>query len=100
MEQLYAALLLHKAGHPVNEANMRKVLEAAGAKINEGQIKAVVAALEGANIDEIISKASAMAVAPAAHAGPAPAAEKKEEKKEEKKVSEEEASAGLSALFG
>ena len=66
MEQLYAALLLHKAGHQVNEANMKKVLEAAGAKTNEGQIKAVVAALEGANIDEIISKASVAMAAPAA----------------------------------
>jgi len=98
MEQLYAALLLHKAGHPINEANMKKVLDAAGSKANEGQIKAVVAALEGANIDEIISKASVAMAAPAATA--APAAEKKEEKKEEKKVSEEEAAAGLGALFG
>jgi large subunit ribosomal protein L12 len=98
MEQLYAALLLHKAGHPINEANMKKVLEAAGAKTNEGQIKAVVAALEGANIDEIISKASVAMAAPAVGAAPA---EKKEEKKvEEKKVSEEEAAAGLGALFG
>jgi len=97
MEQLYAALLLHKAGHPVNEANMKKVLEAAGAKTNEGQIRAVVAALEGANIDEIISKASvAMTAAPAA----APAEKKEEKKIEEKKVSEEEAAAGLGALFG
>jgi len=99
MEQLYAALLLHKAGHKITEANMKKVLEAAGAKAEEGQIKATVAALEGANIDDIISKASAMAAAPAAHAG-AVAHEKKEEKKEEKKVSEEEAAAGLGALFG
>jgi len=99
MEQLYAALLLHKAGHKITEANMKKVLEAAGAKAEEGQIKATVAALDGANIDEIISKASAMAAAPA-HAGAAPAHEKKEEKKEEKKVSEEEAAAGLGALFG
>lgn len=98
LELLYSALLLHKAGHPINEANMKKVLDAAGAKANEGQIKAVVAALEGANIDEIISKASvSMAAAPVVSAAPA---EKKEEKKEEKKVSEEEAAAGLSNLFG
>ena len=100
MEQLYAALLLHKAGHQINEANMKKVLEAAGAKTSEGQIKAVVAALEGANIDEIISKASAAMAAPVASAGAAPAEKKEEKKVEEKKVSEEEAAAGLGALFG
>lgn len=101
MEVLYSALLLHKAGQQINEENMKKVLNAAGAKVEEGQIKAVVAALEGANIDEIISKASAMTVAAAPAAGQAAqATEKKEEKKEEKKVSEEEAAAGLSALFG
>jgi large subunit ribosomal protein L12 len=101
MEQLYAALLLHRAGQPVNADNMKKVLSAAGAKTDEGQIKAVVAALEGVNIDDVISKASTMmAAAPAASAGGAAPAEKKEEKKEEPKVSEEEAAAGLGSLFG
>jgi large subunit ribosomal protein L12 len=102
MEMIYAALLLHKAGKEINEENMKKVLEAAGVEADVGRIKAVVSALEGANIDEIIEKASVVAAAPAAApaAGAAPAAEapKKEEKSEEKK--EEEAAAGLAGLFG
>ncbi len=100
MEMMYAALLLHKAGKEINEENMKKVLEAAGANADIGMIKAVVSALEGANIEEIIEKASAVAAAPVAAAPAASApAEKKEEKKEEKKT-EEEAAAGLAGLFG
>ena len=84
---MYASLLLHKLGQPINEENLKKVLTAAGAQADEGRIKAVVAALEGANIEEVIEKASAMAAAPVAaapSAGAAPAEEKKEEKKDEK----------------
>ena len=102
MEYMYAALLLHKAKHPINEANMKKVIEAAGITADAGRIKAVVAALEGAHIDDIIAKASTMMAAPSAAPAAVPgaaAAEKKEEKKDEKK-SEEEAAAGLGALFG
>ena len=99
---MYAALLLHKAGKPVNEENMKKVLSATGITVDDGRVKAVVAALDGANIDEVIEKASAMTVAaaPAAGAAPAGGAAKKEEAPEEKKISEEEAAAGLSSLFG
>ena len=32
MEYVYAAMLLHKAGHKVDEAHVKKVLEAAGVK--------------------------------------------------------------------
>ena len=102
MEYIYAALLVHKAGNKVDEANVKKVLEAAGVKVDEARVKALVASLEGVNIEEAIKKA---AVAPAA-AAPAPEAKaegKKEEKKkapEEEKKAEEAAAAGLSALFG
>jgi len=100
MEYLYAALLLHKAKQPINEEKMKKTLEAAGVAPDLGRIKAVVAALNGANIDDIIAKAAAAAVAPAAApaAHAAPAAEKKPEKDDKK--SEEDAAAGLGALFG
>ena len=105
MEYVYAAMLLHKAGQKIGEASMKKVLEAAGAKVDEPRIKALVAALDGVNIDEAIEKAAT----PVAVAAPvaavtvdnkaAKAAEAKKKEEEEKK-SEETAAAGLGALFG
>jgi len=99
MEYVYTAMLLHKAGKPVTEEHVKKVLEAAGVHADAAKIKALVAALEGVNIEEAIKKAAVAPVAVAAAApASAPAHEKKAEKKEEKK--EEEAAAGLGALFG
>ncbi len=104
MEYVYSALLLHKAGQKVTEDTVKKVLTAAGAKPDENRIKALVASLEGVNIDEAIKSAAvapvaaAPAAAGAAHAGVDKAAEKKAE--EEAKKKEEEAVAGLGALFG
>jgi large subunit ribosomal protein L12 len=99
MESVYAALLLHKLNKEVNEENLKKVLQAAGAQPDEVKTKALVAALSEVNIDEAL-KSAVVAPAPAA-AAPAeavPKEAKKEEKKEEEK--EEEALAGLSSLFG
>jgi len=104
MEYIYAAMLLHKAGKKIDEAGVKKVLEAAGVGVDDGKIKALVAALDGVNIDEAVKEAAAAPVAATAPAsapagGDSKPAEKKEEKKEEKK-SAEEAAAGLGALFG
>jgi large subunit ribosomal protein L12 len=96
MEIIYGALLLHSAKQPIDEANVTKVLQAAGLTPDSSKVKAMVAALESVNIDEAISKA-AMPVAAPAEAN----AEKKEEKKEEdieKKA--EQAVEGLAGLFG
>ena len=76
----------------------------AGVKPDEARIKALVASLEGVDIDKAIEKA-AVPVATAPTAAPAEGGkeEKKEgekKKKEEEKVSEEKAAAGLGALFG
>lgn len=110
MEYIYSALLLHTAGKEINEENIKKVLDAAGIASDATRIKALTASLDGVNIEEAISKsvvAPAAAPAGVAATGEAPAEgkkdkkEKKEEKKEEEeKVSEEEAAAGLGALFG
>ena len=110
MEYVYSAMLLHSAGKKITEENIKKVLTAAGVKADDARIKALTASLEGVNIDEAIQTAAVpvAAAAPAAPAGKesAPAEGKPEEKKEEKKkkekpeVSEEEAAAGLGALFG
>ncbi|MDP6293155.1 MAG: 50S ribosomal protein P1 [Candidatus Woesearchaeota archaeon] len=96
MEYVYAALLIHKAGGKVEEASVKKVLEAAGIQPDEARLKALCAALQDVNIDEAVEKAATVA-APAGDAAP-----KEEKKKEEKKeeVNEEQAAAGLSALFG
>ncbi|MCX6698800.1 MAG: 50S ribosomal protein P1 [Methanomicrobiales archaeon] len=101
MEYIYAALLLHKAGKPVKEDSVKAVLTASGIAVDESRVKALVAALDGVDIDDAISKAAvaqvAVAAAPAA-AGAAPAAA--EEVKEDKKEEEESGMAGLGALFG
>ncbi|MBI4214423.1 50S ribosomal protein P1 [archaeon] len=99
MEFVYAALMLHSAKKEVNEASLKKIAEAAGLQADEVKIKALVASLEGVNIDDAIKQSVAFAAAPATTVAPGGAAPAKEEKKEEKK-SEEEAAGGLAALFG
>ena len=93
MEEVYASLVLHASGKPVTVENLTKVLQSAGITPDEGKLKALVASLEGVNIDQLLEQA--IAAAPAAKVE-----EKKEEKKEDEGKKAEEASAGLSALFG
>ncbi len=96
MEYIYAALLLHKLGKPVDEAGITSVMKAAGASIDEAKVKTLIASLKGVDINKELESAALMAAAPAAGSGAG--AEKKEEKKEEVKA--EAAAEGLSALFG
>jgi len=98
MEYVYAALVLHKAGKEITESSLKKVLEAAGVHADDGRLKALVAALQGVNIDEAIKNAAPVAAVAAPAAAGAKHEAKKEEKKEEKKP--EEAAAGLGSLFG
>lgn len=106
MEYIYSAMLLHSAKKDITEKNVSKVLEAAGVAADEARVKALVASLEEVNIEEAINTAVAAPVAAAAPAAPAAEGgkeEKKEEKKEEEEeevVSEDDAVAGLGALFG
>ena len=103
MEYVYASLLLHAAKKEINEEGITKVLEAAGVTPDAARAKALVAALEGVNIEEAISKAAmpvaAVAAAPAAE-GEEKKEKKEEESEEEKEKKAEEAAAGLGALFG
>ena len=97
MEYVYAALLLHKLGKPVDEESIRKLLSATGAEIDESKVKSLVASLKDVNIDEELEKAvvgiSASVPSGASGAGETKAEEPKEEKREA-------AAEGLSALFG
>jgi large subunit ribosomal protein L12 len=96
---MYAALLLHKAGKPVNEDSLAGVVKAAGVEVDQVKVKALASALSEINIDEALKNASAMAMAAPAAAAPAAAAKAEEKPKEEEKK-EEEALAGLASLFG
>ena len=106
MEYVYAALLLHNAGKPVNEENVAKLLKAAGVKADPVRVKALVASLDEVDIEEAIKTAPAMMAAAPAVVTPATAKAKPEAKKEEKETKEEEkekeeaALEGLGALFG
>ncbi len=102
MEYVYAAMLLHTAGKTIDESGLTAVLKAAGVTADSARIKALTAALDGVNINEVIASAAvtAVAAAPAAASGGGGAAAKESKKDEEPGVSEEEAAAGLGALFG
>jgi large subunit ribosomal protein L12 len=102
MEYLHAALLLHSAHKPIDEDNIGKVLNAAGVTPDEARIKALVAALEGVDIEEAINTSAGFAAAPTAAPAAAPTSEKPaaEAKAEEAKEEEEEEDLGLTSLFG
>ena len=92
MEYVYAALLLHRTSKEITEENMKKVIEATGAELDESKLKTLLASLKGVDIEEELEAATVAAAAPAS--GEAKAEEKKEEPKAEA------AAEGLSALFG
>jgi large subunit ribosomal protein L12 len=98
MEYTYAALLLHKVGKDINEDNLKAVIAATGATVDEAKVKVMVASLKDVDIADKLANAS-VAAAPAAGGAAAPAgdAPKEEKKKEEPKA---EAAEGLASLFG
>ena len=105
MEYVYTAMLLHSAGTEVNAKSVEKVLKAAGVKAEKSRAEALVASLEGVDIEEAM--ATAAGAAPAAATAPAAAASSEEapaeeetKEEEEEEVSEEDAVSGLGALFG
>ena len=103
MEYVYAALLLHKLQKDINEDNLKAVVSASGADVNEAQVKSLVAALADVDIDEAVKAAPvavAAAAAPAAEETAAPEEPKEEEKKKDEGKDEEAAMEGLSSLFG
>lgn len=97
MEYIYAALLLHKLEKEVSEENVKKVVAATGADVDDSKIKSLISSLKDVDIENELANASLVSSAPVS-GGEAP----KEEKKEEKKKEEPKAAAaeGLGALFG
>lgn len=113
MEYVYSALLLHSAGESVEEDAITDVLEAAGVEVDEARVKALVASLDGVDIEETLEGAAAApAAAPAAGGGGAAAGapdegadEAEEEEAEDEEdpgddVDEEAGEEGLGQLFG
>ena len=99
MQYVYAAMLIHSAGKDINEAGVEGILKSAGVEFDSARVKAMVASIKNINIDDAIAKAAVaqVAAAPAA-SGEAAKEEVNEEENSAKK--EEEAAAGLGALFG
>ena len=98
MEYIYTALLLHSAGKEINEQNVKNVIQGAGIKADDAKVKALVSALEGVNIEDVIKQAAI----PTAVATPVSEPTKTVETKKEEDTSknEEEAVSGLASLFG
>ena len=96
MEEVYAALLLHKLGKAVDEQGVTKVIQASGGTVNESKVKNLVASLKDIDIDKELESAM-VATAMSSAAGGAREEKKEEAPKEEKR---EAAAEGLSALFG
>ena len=95
MEYTYAALLLHRVGKDISEDNLKAVISATGAEVDEAKVKVMVASLKGVDIEDKLANAS-ISAAPAA--GNIEAKEEpKEKKKEEPKA---DAAEGLASLFG
>jgi large subunit ribosomal protein L12 len=106
MEYVHAAILLHKAGKPVNEENLTNVLTAAGITVDPIRVKGLVASLAEVNIDDALKSAATftpVTTAPAATPAAAPAttdAKSAVEDKKKEQEKEEAAIEGLGALFG
>ncbi len=99
MNYIYSALLLHSAGKPITEENVKKVIQATGENVEDSKVKALTSALDGVDIASVIEKAAM----PIAVAAPVAHTEVKKEagpSKEEEEKKAENAAEGLSALFG
>lgn len=99
MENVYAALLLHKAGKDITEESLRSILAAAGVESDDTKVKSLVASLKGVDIAKELESAT-LAVGSAPAASGSAAAEKPAEEKKEEKEESAPAAEGLSSLFG
>ena len=100
MEYVYSALLIHKLGAELSGDRVKKVIEAAGGKADDIKARALLAALDGVNIDEVIKQAAIPVATQQTTEVKAEAREDKKKSAEEEKKAEESAAGGLGALFG
>jgi large subunit ribosomal protein L12 len=107
MEYVYAALILHNTGKEITEDAITAVLQAAEVDVDGARVKALIASLDGIDIQEAIEKAAFAAPAAGAPAAAAPeepaaaeAAVEEAVSEEEEEAAEESGMEGLGALFG
>ena len=100
MKYIYAALLLHSSGTPIDEESIKKVLQASNTDIDEARVKALIASLSEIDIDEAMKASPGIVSTQVVTVPEVPVEEEKKKKKEEEEKKEDEAVAGLGALFG
>ncbi len=93
----YAALICHDEGLEVNAAQITKLIEASGNKVDSFWPNIFAKALAGKNVGDLLCGGGAAAAAPA-QASAAPAAKVEEKKPEPEEEEEEEVDMG--DLFG
>lgn len=100
MACVYATLLLHDDGQELSEENVKKILAAAGLKVQPYWPTLFLKAIQGRSIDSLLTVGGGAGGASAAPAGgaPAPAGGAPAKKAEEKPV-EEEAAVSMGGLF-
>ncbi len=77
MEYVYTAMLLHSAGTEVNAKSVEKVLKAAGVKAEKSRAEALVASLEGVDIEEAMATAALLHQPLVPHLPPPPPLQKR-----------------------
>jgi large subunit ribosomal protein L12 len=101
MEYIYSALILHESGKEINENNVTSVLKAAEVEVEDVRVKALVAALDGVDIEDALKSGAAVQVAAAAVPTENVSVDAVEaEVEEDDGAAEEAAVAGLGDLFG
>ncbi len=107
MEYVYAALLLNAADKEIDEEGITEILESAGVDVDDARVKALVASLEGVDIEEAIEQGSVPSAPGAApetteseeEEEQEEAEEESEEESEEEEEEEEEELDGLGSMF-
>jgi len=100
MNYVYAALLLHSAGKEIDEEHVKKVVTSTGEHADEAKVKALVAALDGVDIADVVSRAAMPTAAVAVAAAPVAAVKDEGPSEAELEKKAEEAAGGLASLFG